>query len=116
MLLTRVPASYLRWMANEEGMRPKWKELAMAEIGRRGHKLPTIELSGHAIDNASLRVRKTWHLTARPGEGLYSWLIRVTEEAISLGEHRKDKIIYLGMKFVVQQGDEFPILKTIMPK
>jgi len=115
-LLTRVPVGYVRWMMNEVGMSDEWKALAKSEHERRGGELPTLELSGHAIDNASLRVRKIWHETAlSKDEGLYTWLMRVTNEAIVNGERLESgKIKYLGMKFVVEQGDEFPILKTIM--
>ena len=112
--LTRVPVSYLKWMANERGH--AMAALAMAELKRRGTKIPTIELSGHAIDNASLRVRKIWHETRGENEGLYSWLMRVTTEAMAAGEPVDDTYYHLGMKLVVQPGEEFPILKTIMPK
>jgi hypothetical protein len=112
-LLTRVPVSYLRFMINERTQ--QW-ELAKAEFERRGDTMPKVELSGHAIDNASLRVRKIWHETALDEEeGLYSWLQRVTLEAIEKGEKLENgKIKYLGMKLVVAQGAEFPTLKTIM--
>jgi hypothetical protein len=111
-LMTRVPASYLKWMVNTGAQQ---SDLARAEIERRGHKLPTVELSGHAIDNASLRVRKIWHETKRDNEGLYTWLERITVEALAQGERLESgKIKYLGMKLVVEEGEEFPVLKTIM--
>ena len=111
-LLTRVPASYLRWMVNEKS---PMHEQARAEIERRGHKLPEVELSGHAIDNASLRVRKIWHETRGKDEGLHSWLQRVTLEALEKGERLDSgRIKYLGMKLVIEQGEEFPVLKTVM--
>lgn len=111
-LVTRLPASYLRWMVNENA---PMSDYARAEIERRGHRLPEIELSGHAIDNASLRVRKIWHETRGDDEGLYSWLMRVTLEAIEKGERLESgKIKHLNMKFVVEDGEEFPVLKTIM--
>jgi len=111
-LLTRVPVGYLRFMVNEGTPQA---DLAKAEMERRGDTMPTIELSGHALDNASLRVRKIWHETkVNNDEGLYTWLMRVTNEAIERGEKDGDKILYLGMKFVVVQGEEFPTLKTIM--
>lgn len=48
-------------------------------------------------------------------KGIYSWLMRVTLEAIDKGERLESgKIKYLGMKFVIAQGEEFPCLKTIM--
>lgn len=111
-LFTRLPVSYLRWMMNERTQ--QW-EIAQAEFERRGDTMPEVELSGHAIDNASIRCRKIWHETRGEDEGLYSWLQRVTLEAIERGEKMPSgKIKYLGMKFVVHQGEEFPVLKTIM--
>lgn len=112
-LFTRLPVSYLKWMinANIQG-----HEIARAEFERRGDTMPKVELTGHAIDGASLRVRKIWHETALDrDEGLYSWLQRVTLEAIDCGEVLESgKIKYLGMKFVIEPGEEFPVLKTIM--
>ncbi len=111
-LITRVPVSYLKWMIN---IGTAQCEEAKAEFERRGDTMPAIELSGHAIDNASLRVRKIWHETRGKDEGLYSWLQRVTLEAIEKGEVLESgKIKFMGMKFVVSHGEEFPILKTIM--
>ena len=110
--LTRVPVSYLRWMANESDH--SMKELAAAEIKRRGHTLPTVELSGHAIDNASLRVRRIWHETKKPEEGLYSWLIRMVTEAMERGSSVDGAYFHNGMKLVVAQGEEYPVLKTVM--
>lgn len=111
-LFTRLPVSYLRWMINEKSQ--MW-EVAKAEFERRGDTMPKVELSGHAIDNASIRVRKIWHETKNEGEGIYSWLQRVTLEALESGKKLESgKIKYLGMKFVIAEGEEFPTLKTIM--
>jgi len=111
-LFTRLPVSYLKWMINNKTQ--DW-EIAKAEFDRRGDTMPVVELSGHAIDNASIRVRKTWHETKNDGEGLYSWLQRMTLEAIEKGEKLDSgKIKYKGMKFVIVEGEEFPTLKTIM--
>lgn len=116
--LTRVPVSYIRWMLNQADLPENFTALAKAEYVRRGSLMPVVELTGHAIDNASLRVRKIWHQTAKDqDEGLYSWLQRMTLEAIENGEKLESgKILYQGMKFIIQQGEEFPILKTIMSK
>ena len=114
-LLTRVPVSYLKWMMNKEGMAENWHILAKIEFERRGDTTPTVELTAHAIDKASLRVRKIWHQTSHAEEGLYSWLMRITLEALEKGEYlENDKIKYLGMKLVIESGIEFPVLKTIM--
>ncbi|WP_169334783.1 putative quorum-sensing-regulated virulence factor [Gilvimarinus chinensis] len=112
-LITRVPVSYLRWMANNG---TKMAEYAKAELERRGDTMPVVELSGHAIDRASLRVRKIWHETKlSDDEGLYSWLQRMTLEALEKGERLESgKIKYNRMKFVIEQGEEFPSLLSIM--
>lgn len=114
-LFTRVPISYLRWMCNEENV-PQ-KDIAKAEFERRGDTMPKVELSGHAIDNASLRVRKIWHETKEKSEGLYTWLQRMVLEAWENGEHLESgKIKYKGMRLVIKQGEEFKSLLTIMPE
>lgn len=111
-LITRLPVSYIKWMINSGA---PMADYARAELERRGDTMPKVELSGHAIDNASLRVRKIWHETREQDEGLYSWLMRITLEAIEKGEKLESgKIKYLGMKLVIHQGEEFPLLKTIM--
>jgi hypothetical protein len=110
-LFTRLPVSYLRWMVNEH---TKQWEVAKAEHERRGDTMPKIKLSGHAIDNASLRVLHLWRQDENENEGFYSWLSRMTLEAIEHGERRDEKILYQGIKFVVAEGEEFPVLKTIM--
>lgn len=113
-LLTRVPLSYVKWLANERGhaMQP----LAAAELRRRGSTIPTVELSAHAIDRASLRVRKIWHETRGPDEGLHTWLCRMVTEAMAANEGRPGIYLHRGMKLVIEHGEEFPVLATIMPK
>lgn len=111
-LFTRLPVSYLKWMIN--GKVQQW-EIAKAEFERRGDTMPKVELTGHAIDNASIRVRKIWHETKHKDEGIYSWLQRITLEALESGRRLDSgKIKYLGMKLVIEEGEEFPVLKTIM--
>lgn len=111
-LLTRVPVGYLRWMINENS---QMAEYAKAEMDRRGDTMPTVELSGHAIDNASLRVRKIWHESRAQDEGLYTWLTRMVHEALENGKRLESgKIKYNGMKLVIRQGEEYPTLVTIM--
>lgn len=117
---TRVPASYLRWMVNEPETLPGFEEhkkIAQAELDRRGTKVHSeCEISPHAIDRASLRVRRTWHETALDKEeGLYSWLSRMASEALASVEGKPECIFYKGMKFVFKQGNQYPVLKSVMP-
>ena len=110
-LFTRLPVGYLRWMINRNTGQ---SDIAKAEFERRGDTMPKVELSRHAIDNASLRVWKIFWIQKRKDEGLCSWLERMTLEAIADSEPVDGKIIFNGMKFVIAEGEEFPTLKTIM--
>lgn len=112
-LFTRLPVSYLKFMINNGTPQA---DIAKAEFERRGDTLPKVEITGHAIDSASIRVRKIWHETKlNNDEGMYSWLQRVTLDAIENGEKLESgKIKHMNMKFVIEPGEEFPVLKTIM--
>lgn len=116
---TRLPVSYLRWLANQPldpAMGDKNKKIAQAELERRGTTVPTeLEISGHAIDSASLRVRKIWHETRNQDEGLHSWLYRLGSLALKEA-NGEEAIVYLGIKWVFVYGDFYPTLKTVMPK
>ena len=108
---TRLPVSYLKWMINEKT--PQF-EVAKAEFERRGDTMPKVHISGHAIDHASLRVLHIGREDDNSDDGYYSWLERMTLEAIAQGAQIGDKIHYKRMKFCVAEGEEFPTLKTIM--
>jgi len=111
-LITRVPISYLKWMVRE---RHSCADHAQAELDRRGVRIDSkLEISGHAVDSASLRCRKLWHDSALSGEGLHAWLIRMGEAAIAMGTLKGDKVAYGGMLFVFEGTGEWPLLKTVM--
>jgi len=114
-LWTRLPVSYLSWLANlTNPLDQRAVDIAQAELARRGSTYPVIEVSGHAIDRASLQCRKIWHNDRKKDEGLNAWLIRVGQEAIRLGERRGEKIIWKGVKFVFEFGTFYPSIKTVM--
>lgn len=112
---TRVLISYLRWMVNEP--HPK-AEIAMAELDRRGVPLvqDPVEISGHAVDSASMRVWKIWRKTRKsPKIGLHAWLIDTVVDALATGEPSEDgRISYNGMILVLTRGELWWTLKTIM--
>jgi hypothetical protein len=125
MLYTRVPVSYLKWMVQSNHTH---KDIAEAELARRGTVTSTLDISGHAIDRASLRCHDIWMRDAKKSdkdgvtleEGLHAWLVRICTEAL-VGKTIADypecndcEIIYKGMKLVFQRG-AWPVLKTIMP-
>lgn len=114
--ITRVPVSYLKWMVNsghDEAPR------AEAELKRRGTCTPTLEISGHAIDRASLRCLKQWKETRRKDEGLHAWLARMSAEALAQGiPHAGEpgRIRYGGLSFRFTTDGVWPVLKTVMPQ
>ena len=111
-MFTAIPVGYLKWMVNE---RTQMWEYADAEIKRRGHELPTVEISAHAINRASLRVLDIWEKDRHPDEGLHSWLMRMTNEALEDGKQIGEKAyVNLGMKFVIDKGEEFPSLMSVL--
>ena len=103
---TRLPLSYLKWLANEcDGER---KKIAEVELDRRGAIMPTVlELSGHAIDRAS-QITNVWKK-----QGVYSWLMEMGNGALyeALGA---EEVEYEGYKFAFAYGDYYPRLKTII--
>ena len=114
--ITGVPVSYLRWMLNAgHDMADKASE----ELERRGTVVPDMEISPHAINRASLLCWRTWHRTRPEGEGLHAWLLRVTREAIDRDERRGEdgsKLYHpAGLKLVVNPGEAWPVLVTVMP-
>lgn len=117
-----MPVSYLRWLANTPAKNGSTaKDIAKAELKRRGTTMPTIELSGHAIDRASLNCRSQWHATAKDAnEGIYSWLARIGREALDhdpppVGLETEYEVRYVGLKIVFVLGDYYPTMKTVMP-
>lgn len=112
-LITRVPVSYLKWMVN---IRHSESAYAQAELDRRGTVTPDLDISGHAIDRASLSCRKIWHESRGPEEGLHAWLIRMSGLALKEGVRLPSgKIAYGGMKFAFEEDGQWPVLKTVMP-
>lgn len=125
-LITRVPLGYLEWMVNEmEGER---KALAEAELKRRGTSHPEIDVSGHAVNRASISCGSIWRkdckkkegyessmLLRNISEGLHTWLCRVSKEAYDKNEtDHAGRYLHKGMKFVIEKKGEWPIVKTIM--
>ena len=113
-LYTRIPVSYLRWMVNAGH---RHADIARAELDRRGISIIDrgIDISSHAVDTASLRIRKSWHEDRGDQEGLYAWLVRVCEEALVDQEPDEDgRIDHKGVRLVFATGEVCPILKTVM--
>lgn len=116
-LWTRVPVSYLLWMVNVNHSRV---EVAKSELKRRGTVLPELDVSGHAIDMASLRLWDLFRDMRTEGEGLHGWLVSISRLARLRGKLKEDdnddakSYNYMGVKFVFEESGAWPILKTVM--
>jgi hypothetical protein len=102
-VITRVDLGYLRWMVNNHT--PDC-EHAEAELERRGSAIPTLSVSGHAIDRASLRVLDIWLSKRKKKEGLYSWLSRVAALALRRGTMIDGKVRHRGIVFIFDTETE----------
>jgi len=114
---TRVPVNYLRWCVNEISEDREAHKIAKAELARRGDTMPTdIKISNHAINSASLRIIEKWHEDRKQNEGLYSWLVRICEEALTdQSDCKRDRIVHKGCVLIFAYGNEYPTLKTVKP-
>ena len=112
---TRAPISYLRWMVDNAHSR---SDVAQAELERRGIPLVSapIEISGHAIDSASLRAWKNYRDTRKDAnEGLHAWLVRTCVDALAAGDPDSDDVVhYQDLKLVLHKGDLHWTLTTVM--
>lgn len=113
-LITRMPISYLKWMVNE---RHQYADYAAAELKRRGTVTGELDISGHALDQASLRLLGFWQKTKDIDEGLHAWLLKRAAIALAEGERRdKGKIVHDTIQFVFELDGVWPVLKTVMSK
>lgn len=112
--LVHVPVGYLLWMVNNK---TNHAALADRELARRGSVKPSLDVSGHAIDRASLLCRRLWHEDRlKTGRGLHAWLCAVAAEALTQGEQLPDgKRAWKGMKFTFEHGAAWPVLVTVRP-
>lgn len=78
---TRVPISYLRWLITTDHAKAG---VAKKEIKRRGirYGVDAVDISKHAIDRASLYSWEIFQAERLNQEGLYSWLMRISEAAL----------------------------------
>jgi len=114
---TRVPVAYLRWVCNVTPAH-RAADIAKAELDRRNIPVVNcdIEISGHAIDSASLRLRKTWHAMKNDNEGLHAWLQRICTDALAAHDPDSEgRVHWHGIQLVFEEGALVPILKTCMP-
>ena len=109
--ITRVPAVFLQWMVS---VKHPLAADARRELKRRGTVMPSLEISGHALDRASLKCHHQWKKDRRDDEGLHAWLLRISAEAIRTAKPKGDAIFYKGLRFIFEFDCEWPVLKTVM--
>ncbi len=111
---TRLPASYLKWMVN---INHSQADIAQAELKRRGTVTPDLDISGHAIDRASLHCRKLWHQTRQENEGIHAWLVRISSEALMQGKRdEKGRYQWKELRLIFEMDGQWPVLKTVIRK
>lgn len=111
--IQRVPVNYLKFMVRNTTQ--QWRE-AEAEMERRGTVTPQIEISGHAIDTASLRIRWAWHEHSDASQGLHSWLVQAAWAAYNARQSKSDQeCVYLDVVWCFGIDGGWPILKTVKP-
>ena len=116
----QMPVSYLKWMVCIDHSRA---DIAAAELNRRGTVTPDLDVSGHAIDRASLLspIRKVWQTdVARTPkgenpEGLHAWLVRLTAEAMRGEPDERGRYRHRGIVFCIERDGVWPVLKTVLP-
>lgn len=115
-LITRVPPGYLRWMISTES---PFAEHARNEIHRRGTIEPSIEVTSHAIDRASLRIMDRYLSDRKENEGLASWIARTCETALDSIEGgtltENMRIDFDGITWVFDMKYSVPVLKSVWP-
>jgi len=111
---TRLPVGYLNWMVNSDHSK---KEIAQAELKRRGTTMPELVLSGHAIDRFSKHFLLVWIKDRKESEGLHSWMLKNAAEALKTGLKITDeKYLYKNINWIFDLGSCYPTLKTVIPK
>ena len=113
--ITRIPVSYLRWMVN---VGHTFDNYAEAELSRRGTVLPDFEVSGHAIDRASLICWPLYKADRREDEGLHAWLVRRGKLALESVEPRQDdpgRFDHEELSLRFDVSTKWPVLKTVVP-
>ena len=93
----------------------------MSIHGWRMPIMPTLEISHHAIDSASLRVLRKWEHRRNAKEGLHAWLHRLASEVLehaAIGHEPTVDGTKLehpdGVVFVFTFGTCWPTVKTVM--
>lgn len=108
--IRRVPTDYLTWMVDADHAEA---EAAKVEIERRKNEIGAVEILPMAIDRASTGCLRIFERTRNSREGLYSWLLRMANGALSSGVQREGRVAYGGMLFAFDRSGMWPVLKSV---
>lgn len=112
---TRLPVDYLVYIVNQFDKEKRAYKLAQSELDRRGTIIDhSVVISSHAINRASISCIKAWRVDRGGGEGLYSWLKRVTEEGLA-DDPKAESIRLNGVKIKIAHGNFNATVKTVIP-
>jgi len=94
------------------------RDVAEAELHRRGERLNAVELSLHAIDRFSTRHLKLWQQYANAEEGIATFVERAFTNALKNGNvvsalHGTITVEYCGARFVYSTEAKRPVLVTV---
>jgi hypothetical protein len=77
-----------------------------------------MEITGHAIDRASQQLLEMWQECTSNSSmpiGLHAWLVYFAGLARELGKSDdQGRYHYRGVIFVFEEGEGWPVLKTVM--
>lgn len=113
--IEHIPVGYLKWMVNEHHTEAG---RAKGELDRRGTVFPNLDISGHAINRASICCKWEYRETRKENEGLHAWLVRMAEAALERGVPRpghEGQYAFEEMSFRFTTEHEWPVLKTVLP-
>ena len=112
----RVGQHRQRRTARQQAHHQAVEAIARAELKRRGTIIPSLDISGHALDRASLRLLDRWKHREDQEQGLHAWLEGQAKEALRTGkESQPGKRIHNGVWFVFEMDGEWPVLKSVYP-
>lgn len=111
--ITRVPRRHLLKMVSEGDPEA---DVARAELQRRGTRIENLEVSAHAVDQASKQLLRIWRKDRQRDEGLYTWLGRVAGAGlVDAAAHGRDpqRFDFQGITFVFDNDGVLPVLLTV---
>lgn len=110
MPISRVPQAHLKYLIR---CRDEEAGEALKELERRGTLRGNLEITAHAIDRSSQRCLGFYLETRKKNEGLYSWLTRMCEAALTFPSDRYGNHRYGRLILTFEYRGDMPVLVTV---